>query len=150
VRGPGVRGIASLIDVMPTLLELAGLDSPDEAQGRSLFDSLHGVEIKDRTLFAESLNQEAVIRFPFLYYRDRKDLGNLTTHRVSKGRLRHLEPRRRLLSGAGDITGSPDLAQLERTLRHYQKLRDRWHRTQERTETEELRRDLCALGYTSD
>ncbi len=58
--GPGVvpgrhPGPASLIDVTPTLLELAGLPLPDGLDGRSLADAIReGAKLEPRTLFAEA------------------------------------------------------------------------------------------------
>lgn len=43
-----------LIDVMPTLLDLAGLDSEPRAQGRSLVPLMRGTEMASRLVFAES------------------------------------------------------------------------------------------------
>ena len=58
VRGPDeggrhVRGLASLVDVMPTLLELSGGAAPDGIDGISLRMALTG-HIQDRHLFEET------------------------------------------------------------------------------------------------
>ena len=60
-RGPGVasghvdRGVASLVDVAPTLLSLAGIDPPPHVQGRDLSDRLAGNEaVGDEDAWIES------------------------------------------------------------------------------------------------
>ncbi len=50
---------AGLIDLLPTLLELAGLEPEPAAQGRSLAPLLRGEPLPERTLFAESVEAVA-------------------------------------------------------------------------------------------
>jgi arylsulfatase A-like enzyme len=59
IRGPGVRPqeidtCVSHLDVMPTLLDLAGLTPPDQLDGRSLRDCLlHGEVPEERPVFCQ-------------------------------------------------------------------------------------------------
>lgn len=54
--GTRVRGLAQLIDVMPTLLDLLELDAPDDLQGRSLTDALRSGRVAaDRPVIAENV-----------------------------------------------------------------------------------------------
>lgn len=59
VRGPGIRPgrtdePVSLVDVAPTVLDLAGLGEPPELDGESLIDVLYGgAELPERTLYAQ-------------------------------------------------------------------------------------------------
>lgn len=60
LRAPGVaprrlRGPVSLVDVMPTLLNLLGLESPPSIDGESLVPLLHGSPPRDRAIYAESM-----------------------------------------------------------------------------------------------
>ena len=52
--GRRVAEQVSLIDVMPTLLALAGVDVPAGLDGQSLLPAMHGEPLPDRTLFAEA------------------------------------------------------------------------------------------------
>jgi arylsulfatase A-like enzyme len=58
-RGPGIRAghrvttPVSLVDVMPTILDLLGLPAPADVQGRSLRAALTGQELPVRPLFFE-------------------------------------------------------------------------------------------------
>ncbi|HEX5066229.1 MAG TPA: sulfatase [Myxococcota bacterium] len=54
---PAGRRVAeqvSLIDVMPTLLALAGVAAPKGVDGESLLPAMHGETLPERTLFAEA------------------------------------------------------------------------------------------------
>jgi arylsulfatase A-like enzyme/tetratricopeptide (TPR) repeat protein len=62
IREPGqqhglvVDGIASIVDVMPTILELVGIDAPPDVQGRSLVPLINGEPAEaDRAVYMESL-----------------------------------------------------------------------------------------------
>jgi arylsulfatase A-like enzyme/Tfp pilus assembly protein PilF len=61
MAGPGIpargvlRGLARGIDVMPTLLDLAGLSVPDAIDGRSLRAAVLGGTVADEPAYAESL-----------------------------------------------------------------------------------------------
>ena len=54
--GRDVPGLTAHIDVLPTLVELAGLDTPADLQldGISLADPLQGADVPSRTLFVHS------------------------------------------------------------------------------------------------
>jgi arylsulfatase A-like enzyme len=60
IRVPGIKGGArvktcvSQVDVMPTLLELMGVECPASVQGRSLVSLLRGEPEKDRFVYAET------------------------------------------------------------------------------------------------
>jgi choline-sulfatase len=60
-RGPGLRrgtvasdGVASLVDLAPTLLSAAGIDRPDRMQGRSLLPMLRGEAEGPEAAFIET------------------------------------------------------------------------------------------------
>ena len=44
----------SLIDLMPTALELLGIDMPNQGQGRSVADAVRGLALSERDYFAET------------------------------------------------------------------------------------------------
>ena len=52
--GRRVAEQVSLIDVMPTLLELAGVAAPEDLDGQSLLPAMRGESLPERTLFAEA------------------------------------------------------------------------------------------------
>jgi choline-sulfatase len=52
-RGSRVDTPVSLIDVAPTIVELAGVDAPPEWQGRSLARALEGEPLSSRPVVAE-------------------------------------------------------------------------------------------------
>ena len=65
VAGPGVAaGVApenvSLLDLMPTLLDLAGLECPERADGDSLVPLLGGDRDPQRTVYGEYLGEGAI------------------------------------------------------------------------------------------
>ncbi len=51
---------AGLVDLMPTLLELAGLEPPSGAEGRSLVAAVEGGELPSRPIFAETAEAVSV------------------------------------------------------------------------------------------
>jgi arylsulfatase A-like enzyme len=62
VAGPGVASPGrvvetpvALLDLVPTLIEVAGATVPPEAEGRSLMSALHGEVLEDRAIWSESL-----------------------------------------------------------------------------------------------
>jgi len=65
-RGPGVVGgrriptPVSLVDVMPTILDLLGLPAPADIQGRSLRDALAGREVARRPVFFQWIGADHV------------------------------------------------------------------------------------------
>jgi choline-sulfatase len=50
--GRAVPGVAALVDVAPTLCELAGIETPSSFVGRSLTDALHGGDLTARPILA--------------------------------------------------------------------------------------------------
>jgi len=61
VRVPGlaprrVKGVAQLVDLMPTVLALAGFKPPSSAQGISLLPALDGSPVPERTVYAQTLS----------------------------------------------------------------------------------------------
>ena len=63
-RGVSVSGVASLLDVLPTVCDALGLPTPDDVQGRSLLPLLRGDTTKhrDRIFLEYSDNAEAAVR----------------------------------------------------------------------------------------
>ncbi|MFO0980501.1 MAG: sulfatase [Planctomycetota bacterium] len=143
-----MQDVVSLVDVMPTLLELTGLTIGEPLAGESLAPALAGRPLRpSRTVFAESLNQEAVVRYPFIVYRDRKDAADLTFHRAAKGKVRAMGVRWKALPGAR-VGGEPPLAELQQTLDDFARMRARSKRARnDIAESKELLETLKALGY---
>jgi arylsulfatase A-like enzyme len=60
IRGPGITpggrisAPVELIDIMPTILDLTGLDAPEGLQGRSLKHALGGAELPSQPVFSET------------------------------------------------------------------------------------------------
>jgi arylsulfatase A-like enzyme len=52
--GREVQSIVNLVDVMPTVLDLMGIEKPDRLQGRSFVSLLEGREAPDRPVIAET------------------------------------------------------------------------------------------------
>ena len=52
-----IKSIAGLVDIVPTVCSLLGVDTPSHVQGRNLFSNSHGkvLSVPDRHLFCESL-----------------------------------------------------------------------------------------------
>lgn len=86
VHAPGLEGRTvdqpvSLIDLAPTLLELAGLTAPAEIQGRSLLPLLRGEEFESRPLLIQDCPQSgethsALVLGRFKYLRWMRNTGN--------------------------------------------------------------------------
>ena len=79
-RGPGLPrggvpsdGVASLVDLTPTLLEAAGLDRPEAMQGESLWPMLRGEAAGPEAAFIESVDDGIGIRTPRHLYGLRRD-----------------------------------------------------------------------------
>jgi len=53
--GKRVKGICRLADVMPTILDLAGIPVPDTVEGKSILPGLVAGRIADRPCYAETL-----------------------------------------------------------------------------------------------
>jgi arylsulfatase len=63
--GKRVAGLTALIDVMPTLIELAGAQVPAATRGRSLVPAIHGESLPARaSLFAEGVFREIATLTP--------------------------------------------------------------------------------------
>ena len=64
----------SLVDIVPTLLELLGLDVPPGLSGVSLLPAMEGRTLPERPLFAEVASQDGVkrciIEYPWKYVHD--------------------------------------------------------------------------------
>jgi arylsulfatase A-like enzyme len=63
--GRRVSDLVRLLDVAPTVLELAGLQRPDTFQGRSLLDVLDGPDAPPRTVVSEMGTLKARIEMPW-------------------------------------------------------------------------------------
>jgi arylsulfatase A-like enzyme/Tfp pilus assembly protein PilF len=148
-RWPGgrrVAGLASLIDVPPTLLELAGLRVPGALDGRSLAPAVEGVAAGARWLPIES-------EFGFNAY------GWAPLSGISDGALKWIDaPEPELYDVAADpaerrnlMTTRPEdgerLAALRRTMVTEDRRSVPARVESERMESERLAR-LSALGYT--
>jgi arylsulfatase A-like enzyme/Tfp pilus assembly protein PilF len=148
-RWPGgrrVAGLASLIDVPPTLLELAGLRVPDDLDGRSLAPAVEGVAAGARWLPIES-------EFGFNAY------GWAPLSGISDGALKWIDaPEPELYDVAADpaerrnlVTTRPEDGERLSALRRTMVTEDRRSAParveSERMESERLAR-LSALGYT--
>jgi len=58
VPGQRIQEIVRLIDIKPTLLELAGVKIPTHLQGRSLLPLMRGEDQEPRTVFSERIKDE--------------------------------------------------------------------------------------------
>ena len=58
VAAKGVNAVASLVDFLPTGLDLLGITPQGRIDGRSLAPALRGADIPDRTVYAESVYSE--------------------------------------------------------------------------------------------
>ncbi|MFA5689995.1 MAG: sulfatase-like hydrolase/transferase [Kiritimatiellales bacterium] len=58
--GTAVSAAVSLEDIMPTVLELAGVEIPASVEGRSLVPSLHGESVAREFIHAEHANDEGL------------------------------------------------------------------------------------------
>lgn len=118
-----VRAPVSTIDVAPTLLAAAGLDSPEAFQGHALPASEADAS-SARLLFAEHRARAAVLLGGRYYARDREDLGTGRPDRISGGVLEALPPRTaRIGNGpalpAYEATAAGAAPDLEGALRSY-------------------------------
>lgn len=85
-----IEDLVSLVDVAPTVLELAGIPVPETMQGRSLVPLLSGRAIEERSLYAESY-------IPFLHF------GWSPLQSIRVGNLKYIEaPRPELYDLAED------------------------------------------------
>jgi len=73
-RGVRVKERISLVDVLPTVLDLCGLPPQPQAQGRSLAPAMKGKGVADRALYFESLYSSEVLGCAPLTGLYRKDL----------------------------------------------------------------------------
>ncbi len=148
--GTGARGVSQVvesIDLMPTLLELAGASSPPELQGQSLLPLLRGESDRAQVAISES---------PFFGRRRAIAAGNyrlLLTERTDRAELYHFraDPGEQI-----NLAGSrPRQAEaLRQGLENWRNLIGRWQipsgATDRRTGSEldaETRSQLKALGY---
>ena len=84
VRAPGVepavarQQVASIVDIMPTVLELVGAEIPSSVQGRSLAPVLQGesAELPDNHAFIETHGHDIGIRTPMHLYAMQLDEAN--------------------------------------------------------------------------
>ena len=77
IRAPGVAprhvsGVTSLVDVLPTLLGLFGIQSSPTIDGRSLVPALRGLPLRDRAVYAESMYSTRFGWSPLRMIRDRE------------------------------------------------------------------------------
>jgi arylsulfatase A-like enzyme len=73
VAAKRVDAVTSLVDVMPTVLDLLGITLPRLIDGRSLAPALRGGEVSDRLVYAESMYPKQFGWAPLRMIRD----GNL-------------------------------------------------------------------------
>ena len=155
-RGLRISSITDSIDIMPTLLELVGIDRPDLIRGRSLLDAIdgNGEEREDLPSFAELFYQLSVSirtpRFKFI-----KELQTQGIYSIFKGRPTTVEGYVRLYDLVNDpgetknlADKNPELiARFERQYAAWRKDRLNLPRsTQRRMDPETIER-LKALGY---
>jgi arylsulfatase A-like enzyme len=83
LAGKRVAGMAAIVDLMPTLLALAGLPAPAEAQGRSLLPAM----FEDRTV-RNDVHMYSVLRTErWKYFSDERRLFNLALDPRETGNL---------------------------------------------------------------
>jgi arylsulfatase A-like enzyme len=143
VAAKRVKAVTSLVDVLPTVLDLLGITLPGVIDGESLAPALRGVEVADRTVYAESMYAQRfgwaplrMIRVGTLKYIDapRPELYDLRTDPLEERDLADARPatvadmRERLVDLAVETPSQPaERAALE----------------------PETLRGLAALGYVS-
>ena len=125
-RGHRVAAPLAGVDLMPTLLDLAGQAPPSPIDGRSVAEALlEGREPDPRPVFAEISSQEAIFQWAeepeqlaahvmvrdgdWKYVRNRFDIDELYDLRTDPGEMENLaarpEHRERVSSMAGLIAG---------------------------------------------
>ena len=127
VHGAGVAAkrvntVTSLVDVLPTVLDLLGITRRGLIDGRSLAPALRGGEVPDRTVYAESMYPKRfgwaplrMIRDGHLKYIDapRPELYDLRTDPLEERDLANARPatvadmRARLVDLAAEAPGQP-------------------------------------------
>lgn len=79
--GTTVTGLTSLLDVMPTLLELLGLQGPEQMMGRSLVPAMLSGRVSERPILAERT------MFPGAYMATLRTPGTTVYFREEQGRI---------------------------------------------------------------
>ncbi len=95
---------ASLVDVAPTLLAAAGVESPEVFRGRNL-GSPDADDLGTRVIFAEQRLRAAVVSGGAYYARDREEITAPTQDRISGGTVRPLPTRHARLGSADALPG---------------------------------------------
>jgi len=116
IRAPGVAprhvsGITSLVDVLPTLLDLLGVEWPPTIDGRSLVPALRGLPLRDRAVYAESMYSTRFGWSPLRMIRDR-ELKYIDAPRPELYDLRSDPSEQRDLSAARPATAAHMRAEL--------------------------------------
>jgi len=127
VYGPGtpakrVNDVTSLVDVLPTVLDLLGITLGGPIDGRSLAPALRGVEVPDRAVYAESMYAKRFGWSPLRMVRNgnlkfidapRQELYDLRTDPLEERDLANVLPATvadmwaRLSDLAAETTGQP-------------------------------------------
>jgi choline-sulfatase len=122
VAAKRVNAVTSLVDVLPTILDLLGITFGGLIDGSSLAPALRGVEVPDRPVYAESMYPKRfgwaslrMIRDGNLKYIDapRRELYDLRTDPLEERDLANALPatvadmRARLAGLAGEAAGQP-------------------------------------------
>ncbi len=138
VRGARVPHLAAMVDLMPTVLEVVGVDGPvDQMQGRSLMPAvLQGTPIRQATHLHRVLRTE---RYKYFGQREKRLFDLSRDRREQHNLIGEVEPDPRLLR------------QLEELVAADYRRRDQLAASEERTEEVTLSdqeiRELKALGY---
>jgi arylsulfatase A-like enzyme len=153
LRGPGiapgtrVAAPVGLVDVLPTLLDLAGVPAPDGLHGRSLRPLLRAEPSAPRALVAEVrglvVNPNAPVDLRAVWLGDRKVMYDRTAGRWQVFDLRADPLERRDVSAADADT----LAAARRVLAWYEQLGAARADQAPPALSDEMREKLRALGY---
>jgi arylsulfatase A-like enzyme len=157
-RGAGVvRQSVSLVDVAPSLLELAGLARPEAFVGRPLPLAASASSGGTRAIFAEHGRRAAVVRGQRYYARDRNPQAQTRPDGRPWGDDNPTLPARtaQLEGGPGlppySALPADDLPEdLERALRDHLEARNRGREHRHTQVPARLREQLRALGYAEE
>jgi arylsulfatase A-like enzyme len=147
----------SLLDIAPTLVQLAGCPQPPGFRGRSLLEAAGAPEegLPARPIFAEHLARLAVVVDDVYYARDLLDLRRRVSDPNSAGRLRPLPARTARLDPGGAqpvyqtaAEGAPAV-HLEPLIAEFAESQRRRHPSGASLD-EEARARLRAMGYLSE